>query len=51
MISLIYNRAQRSEQEDRTVYDLGENGLRLDREEREAFAKLLRQLDRPKSGH
>ncbi|RXV64890.1 DNA primase [Roseovarius sp. A46] len=45
------NRAQRSEQEDRTVYDLGENGLRLDREEREAFAKLLRQLDRPKPGH
>ncbi|WP_104017295.1 DNA primase [Roseovarius nitratireducens] len=44
------NRAQRSEQEDRTVYDLGENGLRLDREEREAFAKLLRQLDRPKPG-
>jgi len=45
------NRAQRSEQEDRTVYDLGENGLRLDREEREAFARLLGQLDRSKPGH
>ncbi|MGR3651048.1 MAG: DNA primase [Roseovarius sp.] len=45
------NRAQRSEHEDRTVYDLGENGLRLDREERKAFARLLRQLDRPKPGH
>jgi len=44
------NRAQRSEQEDRTLYDLGENGLRLDREEREAFARLLGQLDRPKTG-
>ena len=44
------NRAQRSEQEDRTAYDLGENGLRLDREEREAFARLLGQLDRPKPG-
>jgi len=40
------NRAQRSEQEDRTVYDLGENGLPLDREEREAFARLLRQVER-----
>ncbi|MFB9150735.1 DNA primase [Roseovarius ramblicola] len=45
------NRAQRSVEEDRTVYDLGENGLRLDREEREAFARLLGQLDRPKPGH
>jgi DNA primase len=45
------NRAQRSEQEDRTAYDLGENGLRLDREEREAFARLLGQLDRPKPGY
>ena len=45
------NRAQRSEQEDRTLYDLGDNGLRLDREEREAFARLLGQLDRSKPGH
>ena len=44
------NRAQRSEQQDRTVYDLGENGLLLDREEREAFARLLGQLDHPKPG-
>jgi len=44
------NRAQRSEQEDRTVYDLGENGLLIDREEREAFARLLGQLDHPEPG-
>jgi DNA primase len=44
------NRAQRSVEEDRTVYDLGENGLLLDREEREAFARLLGQLERPKPG-
>jgi DNA primase len=39
------NRATRSLQEDRTEYDLGENGARINREERSAFDALLGQID------
>ncbi len=38
------NRAMRSQQEDRTEYELGENGARLKREERAEFAALLARL-------
>jgi DNA primase len=38
------NRAIRSQQEDRTEYELGENGARLNREERAEFAALLARL-------
>jgi len=38
------NRAIRSQQEDRTEYELGENGARLNREERAEFAALLDRL-------
>ncbi|MDE4142022.1 MULTISPECIES: DNA primase [Rhodobacterales] len=38
------NRAVRSENEDRAQYDVGENGARLDREERDAFGALLDRI-------
>jgi DNA primase len=38
------NRAIRSQHEDRTEYDTGENGARLKREERAEFAALLDRL-------
>ena len=36
-----HNRAVRSQQEDRAEYDLGENGARIKRQERERFEALL----------
>ncbi|MBC7132501.1 MAG: DNA primase [Roseovarius sp.] len=38
------NRAIRSQQEDRTEYEVSENGARLNREERAEFAALLERL-------
>ncbi|WP_109468139.1 DNA primase [Albibacillus kandeliae] len=38
------NRAMRSQQEDRAEYDTGENGARINRDERNAFASLLEQI-------
>ena len=45
-----HNRAVRNQQEDRTEYELGENGARLKRDEREAFARLLERLNYAKPG-
>ncbi len=38
------NRAERSETEDKTTYDTGPNGAKLDREERHAFEQLLGKI-------
>lgn len=38
------NRAVRSENEDKANFDVGENGARLDREERDAFGALLDRI-------
>jgi DNA primase len=38
------NRAVRSENDDKANYDVGENGARLDREERDAFGALLDKI-------
>jgi DNA primase len=38
------NRAVRSENDDKANYDVGENGARLDREERDAFGALLDRI-------
>jgi len=40
-----HNRAVRNQQEDRTEYELGENGARIKRDERESFARLLERLN------
>ena len=44
------NKAVRSQQEDRTEYDRGDNGVSISRDERERFAALLDQISysRPK---
>ncbi|CUH85760.1 DNA primase [Thalassovita mediterranea] len=39
------NRALRSEQEDRAHYDVGENGARINREERDAFDAILNNIN------
>ncbi|MGR3760170.1 DNA primase [Roseobacteraceae bacterium NS-SX3] len=38
------NKAVRSENEDKATYDVGENGARLNREERDAFGALLQRI-------
>ena len=38
------NRAVRSENEDKATYDVGENGARLNRDERDAFGALLDRI-------
>ena len=38
------NRAVRSENEDKATYDVGENGARLNRDERDAFGDLLKRI-------
>ncbi|APG46277.1 DNA primase [Phaeobacter porticola] len=38
------NKAVRSENEDRAQYDVGENGARLNRDERDAFGALLERI-------
>ena len=38
------NRAVRSEQEDRSRYDIGKNGARINRDEREALDRILGQI-------
>ena len=45
------NRAERSEHEDKAEYDTGDNGARINREERGAFDALLEKISRsrPKS--
>jgi DNA primase len=45
-----YNRAERSEHDDKAEYDMGENGARINRQERDAFASLLDKImhSRPK---
>lgn len=44
------NRAIRSQQEDRTEYDLGENGARIKRDEKEQFHALLGTITFSKPG-
>jgi DNA primase len=44
------NRAVRSEQEDRAEYDLGENGARIKRDEKEQFDELLGKITFSKPG-
>jgi DNA primase len=39
------NRALRSEQEDRAHYDVGENGARINRDERDAFDAILNNIN------
>lgn len=39
------NRALRSEQEDRAHYDVGENGARINRDERDAFDAILGKIN------
>ncbi|WP_424986490.1 DNA primase [Microbulbifer sp. S227A] len=43
------NRAARSEHEDKAEYDTGDNGARINRDERERFQALLDQIGQPKS--
>ena len=38
------NRAIRSENEDKATYDVGDNGARLNRDERDAFGDLLKRI-------
>lgn len=45
------NRAERSEHEDKAEYDTGENGARINREERGAFEALLEKISRSKPKH
>lgn len=42
------NRAERSENEDKAEYDTGDNGARINREERGAFDALLEKISRSK---
>ena len=42
------NRAMRSQNEDKTEYDTGANGARINRDERSAFAALLEQIGHSK---
>ncbi|MDR9395558.1 MAG: DNA primase, partial [Roseovarius sp.] len=44
------NRALLSRQEDKVEYDLGENGARIKRDEREAFDALLERITYSKPG-
>ncbi|MEX0340439.1 MAG: DNA primase, partial [Arenibacterium sp.] len=44
-------RAMRSQNEDKAEYDRGENGARINRDEREAFQALLDQIGHPKEQH
>ena len=44
------NRAMRSGLEDRAEYDIGENGARINRDERNAFDALLQKIGYSKSG-
>lgn len=43
------NRAARSEHEDKAEYDTGDNGARINKDERERFEALLQQIGQPKS--
>ena len=45
------NRAQRSQQEDKAEYEVGDNGARISRDERDAFEALLERINYSKSGH
>ena len=45
------NRAMRSQNEDKAEYDRGENGARINRDEREAFQALLDQIGHSKEQH
>jgi DNA primase len=42
------NRATHGQQEDKTEYDVGENGARINREERDRFDALLNQIGHAK---
>ena len=42
------NAAMRSQHQDRTEYDTGDNGARISRDERDAFAALLDQIGHSK---
>ncbi|MDU8929998.1 DNA primase [Alisedimentitalea sp. MJ-SS2] len=42
------NRAEHGQQEDKTQYDIGDNGARINREERDAFDALLDQIGHAK---
>ncbi|HBS51110.1 MAG TPA: DNA primase [Rhodobacteraceae bacterium] len=43
------NRAERSETEDKAEYDTGDNGARISRQERDAFASLLERISYSKT--
>lgn len=43
------NRAERSEHDDKAEYDTGDNGARINRDERERFQALLQQIGQAKS--
>ncbi|MDU9003508.1 DNA primase [Sedimentitalea todarodis] len=43
------NRATRSEHDDKAEYDTGDNGARINRDERARFEALLQQIGQPKS--
>lgn len=43
------NQAERSGHEDKAEYDTGDNGARINRDERERFEALLQQIGQPKS--
>jgi len=45
------NRAERSEHEDKAEYDTGENGARIKRDERDAFAALMNRISYSKRQH
>jgi DNA primase len=45
------NRAQRSQQEDKAEYEVGDNGARISRDELDAFEALLERINYSKSGH
>ena len=44
------NKAVRSGQEDTAEYDVGDNGARINRKERDSFAALMEQIEFSKSG-
>ena len=45
------NKAMRSEHEDNAEYDRGENGARINRDERSAFDALLNRIGHSKRQH
>ena len=44
------NKAERSQTEDKTEYETGDNGARMNRDERSAFEQLLDRIEYGKIG-